>query len=102
MINLEILKSINFRNFNLQQLWSLNPDVYFEIEYDALNPSENLTIGDCFECYHLSKGTENLYFSFIVYRADDPNDEKRERIICHTKDSHDAVKEVMIEIIRQA
>jgi hypothetical protein len=44
MINLEILKSINFRNFNLQQLWSLNPDVYFEIEYDALNPSENLTI----------------------------------------------------------
>jgi hypothetical protein len=93
---------INFKNFNLQGLQSINPNISFKIKNNTKKPADNLTISDYFFITHISKGSENFYFDFVVYSADGNNDETEHVINCYTKDQHQELKEIINELIKQA
>ena len=95
-------RKIDFKNFTLNQLRSFNKWITFRIENNTLKPADNLTISEHFLCDYLGKGSENMYFDFSVYSADDPNDETEHKIKCHTKDQHEDLKRIIKAIIKQA
>jgi hypothetical protein len=103
--NLFAANKINFKSFNLQGLQSINPDIFFRFEHNGKEKptkADNLTISEHFLISYLSKGSENLYFDFSVYLADEPNNETEFLIKCHTKDQHEELKEIIFELIKQS
>ena len=72
-------------------------DVFFKNKPMIVAMNEVVSISD-----HLNmqvyKGSENLYVDFSIWRGDDVEVE----IELYTKDNHERLKEVIIELIKQA
>jgi len=99
---INIMRNIDFKNFNLQGLKSHYTDINLRFENSTRTKADNLTISECFLIPHISKGVENLYFDIVVYNADDKNDQTQHVIKGSTKDNIQGVKELLIELIKQS
>ena len=89
---------INFRMFTLQQLKNaeLCSDLHSTIPKD-LQDYEFIGVGDCIK-YKVDEGSENLYLRITVYRH---QQYEPLEIQLWTKEDHEGLKRIIIELIKQ-
>lgn len=91
---------INFKSFTLKQFKAVYKGLKFMIE-PTIDEDILLTISEHFFSDNISKGSENLYFDFIVHEAN-PESVTEYKFAIYTKDQHELLKSLIIDIIKQA